>query len=101
MPMTEYLEWQEFYAIEPFGLQVKDAFHAQGIAVLANIHRDAKKRKEPFSIKDFLLHPEPESTKPKVEPMVQGKTAAQWRAIFAADAINAARKRAKQAENMQ
>lgn len=99
--MVEYLEWQEFYEIEPFGLQVQDAFHAHGIAVLANINRDTKKRKEPFSIKDFLLHPEPEPSKPAVEPTVEGKTAAQWRAIFAAEAINAARKRAKQAENMQ
>jgi hypothetical protein len=97
MPMSEYLEWQEFYAIEPFGLQVDDAFHAHQISVLANIKRDAKKRKEPFSIRDFLLHPEPEPSAPKVEPTVEGKTAAQWRAIFAADAINAARRMKKQA----
>lgn len=100
MPMAEYLEWQQFYAIEPFGLQVEDAFHAHGIAVLANINRDTKKRKEPFEIRDFLLHREPEPSKPAVEPTVEGKTAAQWRAIFAADAINAARRRAKKDENM-
>lgn len=93
--MAEYLEWQEFYEIEPFGLQVQDAFHAHGIAVLANVNRDPKRRKEPFGIKDFLLHPEPQPPGPKVEPTVHGKTAAQWRAIFAADAINAARKRSK------
>jgi hypothetical protein len=100
MPMSEYLEWQEFYDIEPFGIQVQDAFHAQGISVLANANRDVKKRKEPFEIRDFLLFREPESEKPAVEPLVDGKTAAQWRMIFAAEAVNAARARSQKVENM-
>jgi hypothetical protein len=96
--MAEYLEWQEFYEIEPFGLHVQDAFHAHQIAVMGNIHRDNKKRPEPFEIKDFLLHREPEPAAPKVEPTVEGKTAAQWRMIFAAEAHNAARRRAQAKE---
>jgi hypothetical protein len=100
MPHSEYQEWQEFYAIEPFGLQVQDAFHAHSIATLVNINRDVKKRKEPYALKDFLLHKEPEPTKPVVEPTVEGKTAAQWRMIFAAEALNAARRRLQKVENM-
>lgn len=76
--MREYLEWQEFYELEPFGLQVTDAMHAHQISVLAEVNRNTEKRPEPFTIKDFLLFP-PEKTKEEVEePTVDGLTADEW-----------------------
>jgi hypothetical protein len=88
MPTSEYLGWQQFYMIEPWGLRTEDAMHAHAISVLANINRDTKVRKEPFQIKDFLLYKEPEPvTAEEDEPTVEGKTSAQWKLIFAAEAL--------------
>lgn len=88
MPMAEYIEWQEFYNIEPWGLAVRDAMQAHGVSVMANLERDSKSRPEPYMIKDFLLFPGPVT--PTVEPTVEGKTATQWKLIFAAEALQAA-----------
>lgn len=76
--MREYLEWQEFYELEPFGLQVTDAMHAHQISMLANVNRNAEKRPEPFEIKDFLMFPPETRAKPEEEPTVDGLTADEW-----------------------
>lgn len=81
MPHVEYLEWQEFYGLEPFGLAVTDAMHAHQISMLANVNRNAEKRPEPFTTTDFLMFPpdkEPEAA-PEEEPTVGGLTAEQWK----------------------
>jgi hypothetical protein len=81
MPHAEYMDWQEFYGIEPFGLAVTDAMHAHQISMLANVNRNAEKRPEPFETKDFLMFPpdrEPEA-ETKEEPTVDGLTAEQWK----------------------
>lgn len=91
MPMEEYLGWQEFYNIEPWGLPIQDAMQANIISVMANLERNPKERPDPYLIKDFLLYPAP--SKPIVEATVEGKTAAQWKIIFAAEALQAAQKR--------
>ncbi len=47
-------EWMAFYAIEPFGEQRADLRAAIVAMVMANATRDEKKRREPFSIDDFM-----------------------------------------------
>ncbi len=88
MPYEEYAGWQEFYAVEPWGLSVQDSMHAHGISVLANVNRDGKSRPEAYTIKDFLLFPGPAAA-PTEEPTVEGKTGSQWKLIFAAEALQA------------
>lgn len=90
MPYVDFLEFQEFYNLEPFGLQAQDTLNAHQISVMVNLERDAKTRPEPYKIKDFLLFPPPAPDVP--EATVEGKTAEQWRLIFAAEALQAAQK---------
>lgn len=53
MTFREYLRWQKFYAIEPFGPQ-RDNLHAALVcALLANIHR--KKNSAPIGFEAFML----------------------------------------------
>lgn len=88
MPYEEYLGWQEYYTVEPWGLGVQDALNAHALSVLANVNRDSKTRPEPYVARDFLLFPGPPP--PPVEPpTVDGKTADQWKLIFAAEALQA------------
>ena len=87
MPYADYIELMEFYEIEPWGLAVADALQANGAALLANVNRDAEKRSEPYSVKDFMLFKPVK--KPEPEALVDGKTAAHWRMIFAAETLQA------------
>ena len=89
MPYADYLEFMEFYEIEPWGLAVQDALQANAVKVLANVNRDAEKQPEAYRLKDFLLFAPPQA--PRVEPMVEGKTAAQWQLIFQAEALQASK----------
>lgn len=88
MPYVDYVELMEFYEIEPWGLAVHDAFQANGVQVLANVNRDPAQRKEPYRLKDFMLFAPKEAE--RAEALVDGKTAAQWRLIFQAEASQAA-----------
>ena len=90
MPYADYLEFQEFYSVEPWGLAVTDTMNAYQISVMANLERDAKAVPEPYTIRDFLLFPGPVAVEPVPEATVEGKTAGQWRLIFAAEALQAA-----------
>jgi hypothetical protein len=58
MPYEEFVGWQEFYEIEPFGLAVLDAAQAHITSVLANVNRDEKKRAKPYTIDEFQLFAE-------------------------------------------
>jgi hypothetical protein len=87
MPYADFVELQEFYGIEPFGLAVSDTLSAHQISVMANLERDPKAKPEPYMIRDFLLFQPPVEKAP--EATVEGKTAAQWRLIFAAEALQA------------
>lgn len=55
IPYGEYLEWQEFYNIEPFGVAVHDLAQANIVRTLAEINRDSKKRGQPYALREFLL----------------------------------------------
>ena len=89
MPYADYVEFQEFYCVEPFGLPVQDRMNAHQISVAVNLQRDSKSRSEPYQINDFLLFP------PVIEAvvgeLVDGKSAEQWQLIFAAEAMQGAR----------
>ena len=96
MPQHEFIGWIEFYACEPWGLAVADTFNAHAISVQVNLERDAKTRPEPYAIKDFLVFPEPVSEAEPVDPpTVDGKTAEQWKLIFAAEALQSLQAKSK------
>lgn len=55
MPYSEFLEWRAWYEMEPRGEERDDWRAALQSAVLANVHRNTKKKKTPFGPKDFIL----------------------------------------------
>lgn len=58
MSSQELTDWQAYAAIEPFGEERADMRSALIASVLANVHRDPKKRPQPFTIDDFMLFTE-------------------------------------------
>ena len=84
---SEWLDWQRFAAIEPFGAPMLDVVQAQLRAVLAEIHRDPKARTEPFAPQDFLLFTRP--VEPSDVQLVDGLTAADWRLAMYLKALQA------------
>lgn len=55
MGAGEFAAWLAFYQVEPFGEVRADLRAALGATLTANAHRNAKKRKRPFEIGDFLF----------------------------------------------
>jgi hypothetical protein len=51
----QFLEWMAYSQLEPFDERRADARAASICSLLANIHRDPKKRSKPFELTDFLL----------------------------------------------
>jgi hypothetical protein len=91
MPHADYQDMRTFYETEPWGLPAQDILNAHAISVLAEINRNVKKRITPYGVADFRLFSEPKPNLP--EPTVEGKTAAQWKIIFGAERLAAARER--------
>ncbi|GAC1405483.1 MAG: hypothetical protein NVSMB6_00030 [Burkholderiaceae bacterium] len=90
MPMAEYLSWQEFYAIEPWGLSVHDATQAHLASILANVNRDSGKRPTPYSLSEFLIFaaPPPGPLAEPEEPVrVNGLTAEQHKLLMGFEAL--------------
>jgi hypothetical protein len=76
----------DYYAIEPFGWEA-DCYSAGIVAAtIANIHRDSKKKHDPFTAADFI----PGYIKPKKDPR---KTAAELAMVFASMKANQNAKR--------
>ena len=50
----ELTEWRAYYALEPFGELVADQRHGMAQAGMANLHRDPKRRAEPYRPEDFI-----------------------------------------------
>lgn len=50
----ELTEWMAFYQLEPWGADVDDWRAGMIASTVANVHRDPKKRREPFSPQDFM-----------------------------------------------
>ncbi len=64
MTWREYVEWQEYYQVEPWGEERDDLRSGILTSVLANVHRDVKRRPTPYEPVDFM----PFYTKPKPTP---------------------------------
>jgi hypothetical protein len=68
-----------FARIEPFGEQRADLRMAIQAALLANIHRDKKKRHDPYKAAEFMPFPEDEQER-TVQSMIQRLRAAEPKA---------------------
>lgn len=67
MPYHEFMQWQAYYALEPFG-QERDNFHAGVIAsTVANCHS-----KKAWSAKDFMLKDTKETKEAKAKQLLTG-----------------------------
>lgn len=96
MPMAEYLSWQEFYGIEPWGLAVQDAMQAHVNQMLANTNRDSQRRPEPYQLREFLLYADlskRDHVSEAEHPRVQGLTAHQWKMLMFFQALQAKQER--------
>ena len=56
---SEFAGWKAYYQRNPFGPLRDDQRFGTVAAVIANVHRDPKKRRKPHSWQDFF-RPEPE-----------------------------------------
>ena len=54
MSSAEITEWLAFYQLEPFGPERGDLRAGIVAATVANVNRDAKKQKKPYSAQDFM-----------------------------------------------
>ncbi len=54
MPAPLLFEWMSYAAIEPFGETLADLRAGVLASLLANIHRDSKKQRQPFEPGDFF-----------------------------------------------
>lgn len=53
MSQVEFLAWWEYYQIEPWGSHFDDLRAGQVAAVVANVHRDSKRKPTPFGPLDY------------------------------------------------
>lgn len=79
---AELVEWAAFYELEPFGPERGDLQAGIVAATVANVNRDAKKQKKPYTAQDFM---------PKFDGGGGGKTAKspeelrrKWETVMAA-----------------
>lgn len=54
MTSREFAEWQAFFDLHPFGPLWADIRAASLQALIAEINRDRKKRRQPFGLDDFM-----------------------------------------------
>jgi hypothetical protein len=52
----QFLEWQEFFAVDYFGEAKREMSNARLMALIANVNRDPKKTA--YTEKDFFPYPE-------------------------------------------
>lgn len=64
-------EWEAYFKLEPLGEQRADMRMARLAALLANIHRNPKKRSRVFEEKEFVFEFSPKKKKQTVEEMRQ------------------------------
>lgn len=68
MRPSELGEWAAFFRINPWGQDRADLRSAIVASLIANAHRDTKKRRQPFSADDFMPYaerPEPQAPTPR------------------------------------
>jgi hypothetical protein len=54
MSSTQFAEWAAYYQLEPWGPERGDLRAGIVASVIANTHRDAKRKIEPFTPQDFM-----------------------------------------------
>lgn len=54
MGYGEFVEWVALDSIEPIGGLRADTHTAMLMALMANVHRDAKKNPSPYEVSDFM-----------------------------------------------
>lgn len=88
IPWDVYREWQAYAALEPFDEERGDLRAASIVQVLANVNRDRKKSREPFTLDDVRLRFEgtaPHMKRQKSQDELQD-VCKQWAAIYGAQA---------------
>ena len=72
MPAKQFLAWQAYASVEPFGQDRADYRAASVVAAIYNVNRDTKKQRKPWPISDFKLQfgddEEGEVTKGETKP---------------------------------
>jgi Protein of unknown function (DUF4035) len=54
MSWRQFVEWRGYMLLDPFGDRRADWLAAMVMALLANINRDTKRKRQPYTAKDFL-----------------------------------------------
>ncbi|SMP71972.1 phage tail assembly protein T [Noviherbaspirillum suwonense] len=90
---AEFNEWMAYYSLEPFGEQIADIRHGIAVSTLANINRDAKQRREPYEVSDFVPWHE-DNRRPKGETAIlledpEQQTEAMINAMFGGSVLRA------------
>jgi hypothetical protein len=50
----ELTEWAAYYSLEPWGAEVEDWRAGMIASTIANVNRDPKKQRKPYTPKDFM-----------------------------------------------
>lgn len=61
-------EWEAFLSLEPLGEERADLRMANQMTLIANIHRDSKRKTSPYGLKDFLFDFEGREEKREEDP---------------------------------
>ncbi len=81
----ELTEWAAFFALEPWGAEVEDWRAGMVAATVANANRDEKKRRKPYTPRDFMpqrIKPETEVESKTQTPAEQAKTLGLWGRVW-------------------
>lgn len=73
MSSKEFTHWLAYWKVEGWETRADaDRRHAEMMTLHANVHRDRKKRKEPYTIQDFM----PQIEKPSLAEQTRRKVKA-------------------------
>ena len=77
----ELTEWAVFFNLEPWGAEVEDWRSGLIASTIANVNRDPKKQRKPFTPGDFMPKRDKEET-PIQPPEEQAKTLGLWGRVW-------------------
>lgn len=77
----ELTEWMAYYSLEPWGTESEDLRTGIIASTIANVNRDPKKQKKPFTPQDFMpIWDKPKKQEQTVEE--QKKIIEMWKSIL-------------------
>ena len=92
MTWTQFVAWQEYANLEPFGEERSDLRSGIVASVIANSNRDPKRQSRPFKPSDFM--PQFQAAADKAAKRVPLTDASEWEGIKAmARAVGGARQK--------